>query len=658
MRWLPPAVCLCLLAAGCAQRPATAAPAVPPDHWGRNLVANPGFELDADGDGRPDGWNLPQGQCAWEGEQPAAGERCLRFTNTDKANYRLVTAPVAILPGVRYRIAATVRGKDVRDGDVHQQGAGLCIEWTDAKGTWLGGHYPSCKGGTFGWTRLEGETGPVPEKAARGHVVLYLRKSNVGTAWFDDVAVTAIRGPLLSVRLLRPAYRATVATPTAGKPLTARVALNRREHDVPASGLRVRGWLRDLSGPPLATLAARRLPDGQPTARLSWELPNLRHRRYILDLFLIGPDGRQLAATKMTLRAAEPRARKVALDERGRLIVEGKPFFPLGLYLGPTDDEHLERIARGGFNTVLCYGYGVGKEPKAYLDRAQRHGLKVVYSVKDFYDGTRWFPKSQGKTGIELTHHYVSTFRDHPALLAWYTNDELGPKHMEPLQAAYDLACKLDPDHPTFQVLCRPREFDLYYGVTDILGCDPYPIPRHPVTMVGDWMETAHAATSRAKPVWCVPQIFQWANYSKAAKDREPTFAEKRAMVFLALIHRANGLIGYSYYDLLKGVDPAGFERRWKEVGRIAGEVRQLIPVLLDGREIAVGHADPVRYRVLEHDGSLHVFAVNTSDADAALNIPLPGGTTALRANATPRIADGKLLDTLKPLETGSYVIK
>ena len=65
MRWLPPAVCLCLLAAGCAQRPATAAPAVPPDHWGRNLVANPGFELDADGDGRPDGWNLPQGQCAW-----------------------------------------------------------------------------------------------------------------------------------------------------------------------------------------------------------------------------------------------------------------------------------------------------------------------------------------------------------------------------------------------------------------------------------------------------------------------------------------------------------------------------------------------------------------------------------------------------------------
>lgn len=670
-----------------------AAARVPAEHWGRNLVANPGFEQDADGDGQPDGWNLPPGQCAWVADEPASGERCLRFTSTDKENYRLVTAPVAILPGVRYRIAAMVRGKDVRDGDVHSQGAGLCIEWMDAKGTWLGGHYPTCKGGTFGWTRLEGETGPVPEEAARGHVVLYLRKHNTGTAWFDDIAVKAIRGPKMTARLLRPAYRATLEAPTKGKELVVEVTVNRREHILPdrvhvsASLTRlVRPRAPDgATGrrkPQFIGAAPRPVPaDGKPL-RLALALPNMETGSHTLSIRLLGrrqgigrlrPEPRVIRAshlvpehdgyrevlcnTSLDFRVAEAASRKVTIDERRRLIVGGKPFFPLGLYLGPTEDEHLERIARDGFNTILCYGYGVAKEPKAYLDRAHRHGLKVVYSVKDFYDGTRWFPKSQGKPGIKLTRHYVSQFRDHPALLAWYTNDELGPKHMPALQAAYDLACELDPNHPTFQVLCRPREFHLYYGVTDILGCDPYPIPRHPVTMVGDWMETAHAGMSRARPVWCVPQIFQWANYSKAEKDREPTFAEKRAMVFLALIHRADGLICYSYYDLFKGVDQAGFERRWKEVSRIAREAKALIPVLLEGREVAVGHADPIRYRILEHDGALHVLAVNTSDAKAALAIPLPHAKTARRADtdAETEVEGGKLIDTLKVLETAVY---
>ena len=630
---------------------------VPPDHWGRDLVLNPGFEQDADGDGQPDGWNLPPGQCAWEDAEPASGVRCLRFTNTDPRSYRLVTAPVAILPGVRYRIGAMVKGKDVRNGDVHDQGAGLCIEWTDAQGKWLGGHYPSCKAGTFGWTRLEGETGPVPENAARGHVVVYLRKGNTGAAWFDDVTVRAVRDPLLSLRLVEPAYRATVATPTQGKPLTVEVRLNRREHPLPARP-RLQVTVNDAEGRPLAGLPLRRVAEADEAVTLSLALPDLPAGRHTVTCRVFGARREVLGKAETGLRVARPTQRTVTIDKRRRLIVEGKPFFPLGLYLGPTEGEHLERIAKGGFNTILCYGYGVAKEPKAYLDRAQRHGLKVVYSVKDFYDDTRWFPRSKQTTGIELTRDYVNQFRDHPALLAWYTNDELGPKHMPALQAAYDLVRELDPDHPAFQVLCRPREFGLYYGVTDVLGCDPYPIPRHPVTMVGEWMETAHAGMSRAKPVWCVPQIFQWGNYSKAAKDREPTFAEKRAMIFLALIHRADGLICYSYYDLFKDVDKAGFERRWKEVSAIAQEVRRLIPVLLEGREVAVGHADPVRYRALMHDGVTRILAVNTSpDAEADLSIALPDAKSAKRADADAeaRIADGKLLDRLKPLETAIY---
>ena len=608
-----------VMAAAVAANALGAAHRVPEDHWGRNLAPNPGLELDAPA------WNLPPGQCAWDAAEKHSGARSLRFTNTDRDVYRLITAPVALIPGVRYRISAWVKGKDVRDSDAHGQGAGLCIEWSDKTGKWLGGYYPECKAGTFDWTRLEGETGAVPADAASAHVVLYLRQHNTGTAWFDDVEVTAIRGPVLDFGIVSPHYRAMVQRPTEGKRLGLRLRLNLAEHDLPKSGLAFEASVAAADGRVVVTRRSPRQAETQGTAYWVVDLPDLAVGRYTLAVALLYVDALRLSEpTKAAFRVAEPKSRKVMLDEAGRLLVEGKPFFPLGLYLGPTEDEHLERIAKAGFNTILCYGYGAGKDPRAYLDRAAKHGLKVIYSIKDFYEGSTWYPKQGATSDLDQMRKYITELRDHPALLAWYTNDELEPRWMPKLQAAYDLVCQLDPDHPAFQVLCVPSQNHLYYGVTDILGVDPYPIPRHPVTMVGEWMDTARTATWWAKPVWCVPQIFQWANYSKDAKDREPTFEEKRAMVCLALIHGAQGLICYSYYDLLKGDDEAVFDRRWKEVSAIAGEVAKLAPVLLEGREVAADLKGAVRYRAIEHNGATHILAVNTLPVPQDASIGLP----------------------------------
>ncbi len=510
-------------------------------------------------------------------------------------------------------------------GDAQDQGAGLCIEWSDAKGQWLGGHYPGCKAGTFDWTRIESETGAVPADAASGHVVLYLRQHTTGTAWFDDVEVTAIRGPALDFGIVSPHYRATVQRPTEGKKLGLRLRLNLAEHDLPLPNVVFEASIAAADGRVVVTRRSPRQTGAEETAYWPLGLPELAVGRYTLSVGLLGADGRRVGEpTAAAFRVAEPIPRKVALDEAGRLLVEGKPFFPLGLYLGPTEDEHLARIATAGFNTILCYGYGAGKDPRDYLDRAAKHGLKVIYSIKDFYEGSTWHPKQGGTSDLDQMRKYITELRDHPALLAWYTNDELGPEWMPKLQAAYDLVCDLDPGHPAFQVLCVPSQNHLYYGVTDILGVDPYPIPRHPVMMVGEWMDTARAATWWAKPAWCVPQIFQWANYSNDAKDREPTFEEKRAMVYLALIHGAQGLICYSYYDLLKGDDKAVFERRWREVSAISGEVAKLIPVLLEGKEVAADLKSAVRYRALEHDGTTHIIAVNTLPVPQDASIGLP----------------------------------
>jgi hypothetical protein len=649
----------------CALCVARAAPA-------QNLVANPGFEVNADADAVPDNWQGPVDMVAWDKDVSHSGEHSLRFTNKDKSTYRLVIQKLPLKAGARYHVAAWVRGQDVRDGDEYNDGAGICLEWYDAAGNWLGGSYPSCVVGTFDWQPVTIETGGLPPQTAGGHVALYLRRNNTGTAWFDDVVVEEAKPPLLRAYLLSPAYRGEIRQPTAGAQVKVAAEVDRRDYDLEGRDLRLRLGVAS-SGPDSLNGVEAKLPAPETAAILSITLSDLRPGGWwqysaVVEIM----DGDTALAKKYIPLRVVPSAeeRRVYVDGRQRLVVDGKPFFPLGLYLGPTEDEHLARIAAAGFNTILCYGYGVGADPEAYMERARAHGLKVIYSIKDFYDGTTYFPAGSSITGPELALQYVRKFRDHPALLAWYINDELGLGWLPKLGAMYNLVRDEDPQHPAFQVLCRPPEFGDYYDVTDILGVDPYPVPRRPVSMVTEWMETATAAMRDTKPVWIVPQLHKWAIYSGKDEDREPTYDEKRCMAFLGLIAGAKGMIFYSYSDLFRDTGrsraPEGvFGRRWDEVTRIAADLRKVIPAALEGEPVTVdtsGSGPDVSATAFRLNGQVYVLAANaSSEAAQAVAVKLgdarQGSAHKLLSGGEAKLEGKALTDTLPPLGVEAYVL-
>ncbi|MGC8959213.1 MAG: polysaccharide deacetylase family protein [Chloroflexia bacterium] len=67
-----------------------------------NLLVNPGFQEDADGDGRPDGWELgPAAEWSTWTITPEPGGHSLRLTGS--ASYAR-SVPVAVRPGKRYRL--------------------------------------------------------------------------------------------------------------------------------------------------------------------------------------------------------------------------------------------------------------------------------------------------------------------------------------------------------------------------------------------------------------------------------------------------------------------------------------------------------------------------------------------------------------------------
>jgi hypothetical protein len=630
---------------------------------GKNIVVNGGFETGANG--VPVGWSIPQDITSLDASNPHSGKFSLKYARTDKNDYRLITQQIPCVPGKLYEASVWVKGENVKSDESTDQGAGFCIEWSDENGHWLGGTYPPCIAGTFDWQRITTIV-RIPKEAKKVNITLYIRPKNTGTAWFDDVEVVPIAPPLLSLAMLYPSYRGIILMPTKGKQIKAKISIEREDYNLAGIKLRILSDLKDIKGNTLAK-SETVLGGEEKETIISLPLPELKQGEYDFICHLYSNE-KELGNISERVSVTREIKAKVYIDEKQRLILDGKPFFPIGLYLGPTEDEHLERISKAGFNTILCYGYGVGENPEAYMERARKYGLKVIYSVKDFYEGTAYFPQL-GKSGLELAKDYVLKFRDHPSLLAWYINDELPIAYIPKLTEMYQLIKNLDPNHPQLQVLYEIPDLELYYNCTDIMGVDPYPIPSRPISMVSEWTSSAVKAMSNAKPVWVVPQIFDWSVYNPTNEPREPTFEEKKNMFYQALINGAKGLIAYSYFDLLrttggKEASKELFEKRWKEVCEIIAEIKRIVPAILEGEDLGklkgIPENEGFQARGFLYKGNLYILTANTSNDKLSISIPLPlkNFKSATNFNGGKMVIKDNILHIeLKPLEATTYVL-
>ena len=348
----------------------------------------------------------------------------------------------------------------------------------------------------------------------------------------------------------------------------------------------------------------------------------------------------------------------VRIDEENRLIVNGVPFFPMGFF-GPGGDEGMARIAAAGYNTILCYGYGLhaGIEgARDFLDRAQKHGLWVLYSLKDYYP--KYYEKkwpslnlaAKGLSNAELARtRHVEPLKDHPALLAWYIADEHVPANSgrqphgrDYMLALQEMVHEVDPNHPTMAVTntkwSKPPQ---YIGAADIVTADPYPIPGQPLKTVSDYLDELRDGVTSNMPVWHCVQVFDKGVYGGIGDTREPTFSEIRCMTYLGLTRAVNGVIYYHYNDLMRRAgrqneNELNFQRRWAQMQCIAPELEKAARLLLHGDTVPLdirptGETDAedleqLSSRALRHDGQLYLMLANAGEKVVQCEIDLPGG--------------------------------
>lgn len=335
----------------------------------------------------------------------------------------------------------------------------------------------------------------------------------VGTAWWDDVLLEPVPPKAMETFLLAPAYRGRI-TSSWPPQLKVQVSMPDLAQLNPADYT----FSATLASTPagaaieVVTLSGAALPPNR-TAEAVFKVDprtGLQPGEYTVTVRCLRGGSVELSTVYNLTRVADTQPpATVWVDGQRRMIVEGKPFFPIGMYAGDLHPEDFDRFRGSAFNSLMPY-----KQLNAtQMDWAHAAGMKIAYTgeslwplsalshlpffsrlcalcnlrgvssaslndlprglshsllcavpghlaVKDDFCGHS-LKCNTTDFDLEKVTQAVNAFKEHPATLMWYTNDELGVTWADTLAGHQRLIQSLDYNHPTWAVLYEAPETNL-----------------------------------------------------------------------------------------------------------------------------------------------------------------------------------------------------
>lgn len=305
-----------------------------------------------------------------------------------------------------------------------------------------------------------------------------------------------------------------------------------------------------------------------------------------LDVTVCDHCGNSVSAKKYFFLGSPPTTSRYTLRDDGVTLIDGKPFFPIGIYAvtkrefnGDNIDEAFRVLKESGFN--FAHSYAMPRTDE-FLAAAEKYGFKLWSVARD------------------PDERFVTIERHHPAILAWYLADDTASNTTpSELFDRSDMVQSVDGTRLSTQA--DPISSDLtvsryfpYVNGTDAFLPEIYPVrndgPDSGKNCVAETIRDmdrcfADIAAQDAGPkaIWPIIQYFQGWGWK-----RFPTFAELYAMSFASLIHGANGITWYTYGGWINeekkiyNYGATSTPERWKNITTVAQRIQSLIPVLIE----------------------------------------------------------------------------
>ena len=337
-----------------------------------------------------------------------------------------------------------------------------------------------------------------------------------------------------------------------------------------------------------------------------------------------------LLTLAILLLVSVPCCAKVTFDATGTTLIDGKPFFPIGVYLYGFDTDVLAEVHNQGFNTIIW-----GAKPTD-LDTIRQHGLMLIH-----YSSEEW----------------LAAGKDHPSILGWYLIDEPEDRNKTPeeLKKDYDRVRAMDPNHPIGICHYNMTMHEKFKDSEDFVMLSAYPVFKDrswSLTCVSDHVDNVHKVRGPGVPAWPAIQTFGGPDTDNG-RWALPTPAEVRCMTYLVVAHGAKGVLFFSYW-------PQG-KQTWDEVGKLAKELNRLSPYfVLPGKELKATSSDKeIHTRCIKIGNSGILIAVNPSPTFKTVKIKLDNSPTNAFAlsfeNRRVSLKKGQFTDRFMPYEVHVY---
>lgn len=299
--------------------------------------------------------------------------------------------------------------------------------------------------------------------------------------------------------------------------------------------------------------------------------------------------GNAVETVKYFLIGEAPAVPKTTLREDGALLIDGKPFFPIGIYgvnkreFNAYDfDRAVADLKAAGFNTLQSYRNARNPE---LLSAVRRHGMKMWTDAR------------------KLDSDLIDRMRFNPDVIAWYlgddTFDNTTPEqlyerddYMQALDPAR-LTCQADPVW-SYSTVSRYRH---YAQGTDIFLPEIYPVRGKNkkddsacvASVIRDMRridaDNRAFGAGRRHATWPIIQMF----YGYTSWSRMPREDEFYGMCFASLVHGAKGLTIYAYGGAviperkIFNFGVTSKEHVWRATTNVTQRISSLVPVLLSG---------------------------------------------------------------------------
>ncbi len=234
----------------------------------------------------------------------------------------------------------------------------------------------------------------------------------------------------------------------------------------------------------------------------------------------------------------------VTWDERGRMMVNGKKFFPIFLYDADFEPDYYAVYRDFSFNTLLC----------------ARTDLVLKLRESGFYAGAY--------------HGAAGRAENLTSVLFTVGIDSPGHELTDPakqMEAEIKKIREAVPNRPIFHAMAYwEKDKNAYQGsgiygkekyedlfkLNDISAPFLYPVPQFKIAEMVPAYDRIKDATEGKKPLLPIQQLFAWRE-----AERYPTPEELRTMVLLSIVKGADG-IGYYSFNRARNGKPVNIEEQ------------------------------------------------------------------------------------------------